>query len=86
MALQAAMVHPTVRIASFDDWKVVEEKAWVVLGGKFWGSTVIYKERVAGRDVARPGACNPGRCEGKVNFRGRFSLTSHFEGWISGNP
>lgn len=23
---QAAMVHPTVRIASFDDWKVVEEK------------------------------------------------------------
>ena len=32
MALQAAMVHPTVRIASFDDWKVVEEKAWVVEG------------------------------------------------------
>lgn len=24
---QAATVHPTVRIASFDDWKVVEEKA-----------------------------------------------------------
>ena len=40
---QAAMVHPTVRIASFDDWKVVEEKAWVVLGGFFLGFTVIYK-------------------------------------------
>jgi hypothetical protein len=37
------MVHPTVRIASFDDWKVVEEKAWVVLGGFFLGFTVIYK-------------------------------------------
>lgn len=37
------MVHPTVRIASFDDWKVVEEKAWVVLGGFFGGVTVIYK-------------------------------------------
>lgn len=36
------MVHPTVRIASFDDWKVVEEKAWVVLG-IFLGFTVIYK-------------------------------------------
>ena len=56
------MVHPTVRIASFDDWKVVEEKAWVVLGGFFGGVTVIYKvtkKSAASRIRGRLRLCAP---------------------------